>query len=46
MNLLSEGAVPDDADCILINAPTGDFSDDEKDAVIDYLENGGKALIF
>lgn len=46
LNLLSEGAVPDDADCILINAPTGDFSDDEKDAVIDYLENGGKALIF
>ena len=46
LNLLSEGTVPEDADCILINAPTGDFSEDEMNAVIDYLENGGKALIF
>lgn len=46
LNLLSEGEVPEDADCILINAPTSDFSEDEKNAVIEYLENGGKALIF
>ena len=44
--MLSEGEVPEDADCILINAPTSDFSEDEKNAVIEYLENGGKALIF
>ncbi len=46
LNLLTEGSVPDDASCLLINSPTSDFSDDEKDAIITYLENGGKAMIF
>lgn len=46
LSLLTEGEVPEDADCILINAPTSDFSADEKDAVIEYLEAGGKAMIF
>lgn len=46
LNLLTEGKVPEDADCILINSPTSDFSEDEKNAVIEYLEDGGKALIF
>ena len=46
LNLLIEGSVPDDASCLLINSPTSDFSDDEKDAIITYLENGGKAMIF
>lgn len=34
------------AACLLINAPTSDISETEKDAVIEYLENGGKAMIF
>lgn len=38
--------IPDDADAIVIMAPTTDFSADEADKVISYLENGGKALIF
>ena len=38
--------MPDDAACLLINAPTSDISDTEKDAIIEYLENGGKAMIF
>ena len=46
LNLLTEGSVPDDASCLLINSPTSDFSDDEKDAIITYLENGGEAMIF
>ena len=46
LNLLTEGSVPEDASCLLINSPTSDFSDDEKDAIITYLENGGKAMIF
>ena len=46
LNLLTEGSVPDDASCLLINSPTSDFSDDEKDAIITYLENDGKAMIF
>mgnify|MGYP002229747180 FL=1 len=30
LNLLTEGKVPEDADCILINSPKNDFSEDEK----------------
>ena len=46
LNLLTEGSVPDDADCLFIDSPSTDFSSDEKDAIIEYLENGGKAMIF
>ena len=40
LNLLTEG------DCLMINAPTSDISAEEKDALLSYLENGGKAMIF
>ncbi len=46
LNLLTEGSVPDDADCLFIDSPSTDISDDEKKAIITYLENGGKAMIF
>ena len=46
LNLLTEGSVPDDADCLFIDSPSTDFSSDEKDAIIEYLEDGGKAMIF
>ena len=46
LNLLTEGSVPDDADCLFIDSPSTDISEDEKTAIIDYLENGGKAMIF
>ena len=46
LNLLTEGSVPDDADCLFIDSPSTDFSSDEKDAIIEYLENGGKAIMF
>ena len=46
LNLITEEKVPDDAACLLINAPASDISESEKDAIIDYLENGGKAMIF
>lgn len=46
LNLLTEGSVPEDADCLLIESPTSDISEDERDAILEYLENGGKAMIF
>ena len=46
LNLITEESVPDDAACLLINAPTTDISEAEKDAILEYLENGGKAMIF
>ena len=45
LNLLTQEAVPDDAACLLIFSPATDLSEDEANKVIDYLENGGKALI-
>ena len=46
LNLLTEEIVPEDADCLMIISPTTDISSAEKDAVLKYLENGGKAMIF
>ena len=46
LNLLTEEAVPEDAECIMINAPASDIAEDEAEKVIEYLENGGKAIIF
>ena len=46
LNLLTEGKVPDDADCLMIVSPTSDISEDEKTEILNYLEAGGKAMIF
>lgn len=45
LSLMSEGSIPEDCGVLMILAPQADFSSDEADMVIDYLENGGKALI-
>ena len=45
LNLLSEEAVPDDAECLFIFAPATDLTKEEADKIISYLENGGTALI-
>lgn len=45
LNLLTMDAVPEDADCLFIFAPSKDISEDEANKIISYLENGGKALI-
>ena len=46
LNLLTEGKLPDDADCLMIVSPTSDISEEEKTEILDYLEAGGKAMIF
>lgn len=45
LNLLTEEAVPEDAGCLMIASPTKDISADEATKIIEYLKNGGKALI-
>lgn len=45
LNLLSEGNVPDDADAVIMYAPQSDLSDDEKDALLDYLQEGGSFML-
>lgn len=45
LSLLNGESVPDDVQCILINAPSTDISETEKDMLIDFLEDGGRVLI-
>ena len=45
LNLMDADAVPEDAQCLIINAPTSDFSEDDADKVITYLNNGGNLLV-
>ena len=46
LNLLTSDNVPDDAGILMIGAPGKDLSKEEADKVIQYLENGGKLLLF
>lgn len=45
INLMDYDAVPEDAACLLINGAASDFSADDRDKVIEYLENGGKVIL-
>ena len=44
LNLLTS-SIPDDCDLLLINAPKKDYTAEEADKVISYLNNGGKVLV-
>lgn len=43
--LLAEEKVPEDAQAVILNAPLSDYSEDDVDKIIDYLEKGGNAII-
>jgi ABC-2 type transport system permease protein len=45
LNLLMDGAIPEDCDLLLMYAPATDLSEDETKAVTDYLAQGGKIMI-
>ena len=45
INLLAEGSVPEDAECIMILSPLSDISEEEKEILLAYLEEGGTAFI-
>lgn len=44
-SLLNEDLVPEDADVVLIYAPTSDISEEEKNILADYTKNGGKLMV-
>lgn len=44
-NMLTDGAIPEDCDLLISYAPTRDLADDEMTALLDYINNGGKAMI-
>ncbi len=45
MSLLDKDSIPDDADAILIMAPSVDFTDKETQMIKTYLSGGGKMLL-
>lgn len=45
INLMNYDAVPEDAQCLVIDAPTSDFSEDDLQKILTYMENGGNALV-
>lgn len=44
-SLLTEDAVPEEADCVMIYSPATDISQEEKDMLSDYAAGGGKLLV-
>ncbi len=46
LSLLKEDGVPEDASALLIYAPSSDISDTEAEILLEYVNNGGKLLVF
>ena len=44
-SLLTVETVPEEADCVLIYAPTTDLSEDETKKLSDYVSTGGKLMV-
>ena len=45
LELATKDSVPSDCDVLYINGPTTDITTEEKDKILDYLKNGGSAII-
>ena len=45
LSLLTVDAIPEEADCILIYAPSSDISTEERDMLADYVSGGGRLLV-
>lgn len=46
LSLLSQGAVPEDCEILLINGAQTDITEDEKNQIKTYMDNGGKSYVF
>ena len=44
-NILTDGAIPEDCNLLILYAPTKDLSDDEKTVLIDYVNSGKNLMI-
>lgn len=45
LSLLTVDEIPEEADCIMIYAPATDISQEEKEMLASYTQNGGKLLV-
>lgn len=44
LSLATSEKVPEDCDCLLVNLPEKDISEDEAQKILDYLKKGGKMM--
>ncbi len=45
INLMNYEEIPKDAACVVVNAPTSDFSEDDTNKMLTYMEAGGDVLL-
>ena len=45
LSLVTLNEVPDDADALLINTPSSDIAEEEKDLILEYLSTGGSLIM-
>ncbi len=45
ISLLNEDSIPEDASAVFIYSPSTDISDEEKNILSEYLNNGGKIMV-
>lgn len=45
LNLLTCENIPEDAQSVILNAPTSDLSEDDAKKLVDYLQRGGNLLV-
>lgn len=45
INLMNYETVPEDAQCVIINAPTEDISADDAEKMLSYMKQGGNVLL-
>ncbi|MBR5871525.1 MAG: GldG family protein [Clostridia bacterium] len=45
LTLLTVTAIPDDAGAVILNAPTSDLTETERDVLLTYLDLGGKLIL-
>ncbi|MDO5156669.1 MAG: GldG family protein [Eubacteriales bacterium] len=45
LSLLTSDGIPEDASGLLLNAPSNDYSNDEVQKIMDYLNEGGRVMV-
>ena len=45
VNIMTEGKIPDDCNLLVIMAPVKDFTEQEVESILNYINNGGDILI-
>ena len=45
VDILANGKVPDDCNCLVLTTLKEDFSEQERDSILEYIKNGGNLLL-